>query len=217
MHFSSCVIDELVLEIRCCQSSSVDIPFMRFVSICPKATWDGLAPYWRKTVESVMNMSKLCQSVVQRDVAKFKGMSFTGGSWPKSPTRLIEPLPNGAFQWRGNASLRWSSMRERIFGPMKFISSMRMYSTWQSYSCNCRSGWPSRGCIVWIRIRSAEWIVRAFILKATMPIGARNNKGFLSDGEFSTNAWCKHLIKWDFPVPSVPFMMILCGVLAKGF
>lgn len=44
VHFSSYVRDELVLDIRCCQSSSVDIPFLRFASIFQKATWDGLAP-----------------------------------------------------------------------------------------------------------------------------------------------------------------------------
>lgn len=48
-------------------------------------------------VESVMNMSKLHQSAVPRDVPVYKGMSFTGGSWPKSPIRIIERLPNGAF------------------------------------------------------------------------------------------------------------------------
>lgn len=42
--FSSCVRDELVLDIRCCQSSSVAIPFLRFVSIFRKSTWDRLAP-----------------------------------------------------------------------------------------------------------------------------------------------------------------------------
>lgn len=45
-----------------------------------------------------MNMSKLRQSAVPRDVPAYKGMSFTGGNWPRSPTKMIEQLPNGAFR-----------------------------------------------------------------------------------------------------------------------
>lgn len=54
------------------------------------------------------------------------------------------------------------------------------------------------------------------MLKAATPVGASNSKGFLFVGEFSTNAWCRQLIKWDFPVPAVPCMMILHGRFGEG-
>ena len=54
------------------------------------------------------------------------------------------------------------------------------------------------------------------MLKAATPVGASNNKGFLFAGEFSTNACCRHLIKWDFPVPAVPCMIILRGGFGEG-
>ena len=54
------------------------------------------------------------------------------------------------------------------------------------------------------------------MLKATTPVGASNNKGFFFVGEFSTNTWCRHLIKWDFFIPAVPCMMILCGGFGEG-
>jgi len=53
------------------------------------------------------------------------------------------------------------------------------------------------------------------MLKAATPVGGSNNKGFLFVGEFSTNTWCRNLIKWGFPIP-VPCMMILHGGFGKG-
>lgn len=54
------------------------------------------------------------------------------------------------------------------------------------------------------------------MLKAATPVGASNNKGFSFAREFSTNAWCRHLMKWDFPVPVVPCMMIFRGGFGEG-
>lgn len=60
-----------------------------------------------------------------------------------------------------------------------------------------KSDFPSRGLIVFIRIRREEWIVRAFMLKVETPVGATSSKGFLFDGEFSKSALCRQLINLD--------------------
>ena len=164
-----------------------------------------------------MNVSKLRQSTVPRDVPTYRGMSYTGGRWPKYSTRIMERFPNGVFRWRGNASCRRTSIRERIFGPIKLISSMSMHCTWRSYSCRCRSGFPSTGCIVWIGMWRAEWIVREFMLKAATLVGASSSNGLLYVEEFAINACCKDFIKEDFSFRLSLVWWSYLGVSVEGF
>jgi len=142
-----------------------------------------------------MTMLKVHHSVVSHDVPTYIGMSLTGGSWPRSPTSIIEHPPKGVFMLLGKASRRQSSMRANIFGPMKLISTMRIYCTWSRRSCRIRRDWPSRGCIVVTGMRSAECIVSAFMLNVATPVGARRSKGFVSFVEFSKSASLRKPIK----------------------
>ena len=62
-------------------------------------TYDGSFTCWRKIVESVTTVLKLCQSVVPWEEPAYNGMSITGGNWERSPIRIIEQQPKEMFLW----------------------------------------------------------------------------------------------------------------------
>jgi len=84
---------------RSFQSSVVGVAFLMLVRRFLKVTCDGSVPCWRKTVDSVTTVVKLCQSAEPWEDPAYKGMSITGGNWARSPTRIIEQPPKEMFLW----------------------------------------------------------------------------------------------------------------------
>ena len=55
------------------------------------------------------------------------------------------------------------------------------------------------------------------MLKVATPVGASNKNRLFLLGDFPINAFWKHLIREDFLVLVVPYMMILSGGFGEGF
>lgn len=157
--------------------------------------WRGSIPCWWKMVHSVTTVSKVCQREFAHDVPTYMGMPFIGGIFPRSPASMIDQFPKGTFWYEGNTSLKRSSMCERILGPIKLISSVKMYLMWNCFSWRCRSGWTSRGCIYTKGMQRAEWIVSTSTLNMITLVGASRSNvlelGIDSTWNVSFRKWMK--------------------------
>ena len=85
-------------------------------------------------VESVTKVLKVHQRAFPRDKPVYMGMSFTRDSCPKSTRRIMEKPPKGIVHWEGKDSRKRAPIWVNKFGPLKLISSMRMYQIWRSSS-----------------------------------------------------------------------------------
>ena len=78
-------------------------------------------------VESVTKVLKVHQIALPHGEPECMGMSFTKGNYPKLPRRMMEQPPNGIVNLEEKTSRKQASILVNKFGPMKLISSMRMY------------------------------------------------------------------------------------------
>ena len=108
----------------------------------------------------------------------YKGLSLIGGSWLRSPTRMMDFPPKGQFFFSGNASHNRASICINNLDPRKLISSINIYLICRISSWDTTSDYPCSGCISLIGIFRAECIVFACILKETIPIGEEEAKRF---------------------------------------
>jgi len=133
-----------------------------------------------------------------------KGLSLIGGSWPRSPTKMIDLPPKGQFFFSGNASRNRASICINNLDPRNLISSINIYLTCCISSWNIASDFPCSGYISLIGIFRAECIVFACILKATIHVGARRSNGLLLLLNEIERASKMQWIRKDFPVTAMP-------------
>ena len=89
---------------------------------------------------------------------------FIGGSWARSPTRMMEMPPKQSCSFFGNACHSLLSILNSSFGPMKLNSSIRMYLICFNSSCNVVNACPCSCCNYLIGILSTICIVDARML-----------------------------------------------------
>ena len=127
-----------------------------------------------------------------------------GGSWPRSPTTMMDLPLKGQFFFSRNASHNRASIFINNLDPRNLISSINIHLTCHISSWNTTSDCPCSGCISLIGIFRAECFVFACILKETILVGERRRKGLLPSLEKLERASKIQWIRKDFPVPAVP-------------
>lgn len=117
---------------------------------------------WQKIMSRVTTMLNLVHKTFYAILTGYKGSSIIGGSWPRSPTRMMDLPPKWQFFFSGNASRNRASICIKNLDPRKLISSINIYLTCCICSWNTASDYPCSGCISLIGIFRADCIVFAY-------------------------------------------------------
>ena len=87
----------LVLDWRRFQSSNVGVALWMFVRSSQNRCWVPSVPVCRNSVCRMMTVLNSVHKWFPKVAPAYKGLSMTGGGWPKSPTRIIDRLSNEWF------------------------------------------------------------------------------------------------------------------------
>lgn len=107
----------------------------------------------------------------------YRGLPITGGSWSKSLIKIIERLSNEKFFCSRKHSCKKLLIWTKNLGPMKLISSMRMYWICFISSWNTNRDCPYKGLMSFIGIWSLTYIVITCILNDATQVGVRRSSG----------------------------------------
>lgn len=166
-------------DIRNSQSSRTSSTFLMLLKTLQKQDCFSLRPFWWNIVSRVTTLLSFFHKNFPIVLPAYKGLSLTGGNWPRSPTRMMDMPPKGQFFFSETASHNRASICIKILDPRNLISSINIYLTCFISSWNTTSYCPCSGCISLIGIFRAECIIFACILKVVIPVEARRSKGFL--------------------------------------
>jgi len=133
----------------------------------------------------------------------FNGLSLIGGNWLRYLIGINYLPTNGTYMFSVNDSHNRESICMNNLGPMKLISSVKMYLTCFISSWNTPSAWTYKGLNSLIWILSIEWIVLARLLKKTIPVGVNNINGLFQSIEWELNSFEIQCIRYVFPIPLV--------------
>lgn len=145
------------------QSGCVGSALRILLSTCLKCNYVGPSPCWRNMVCNVTIVVNSLQIARVSECAAYRGLSNTRGSCARSPVRMMDLPPKWVDYSVGNVSHSLVSIFRSSLGPMKLISSIRMYLIYFMPSWNVVSACPLSGCKCLIGILSAECIVVAFM------------------------------------------------------
>ena len=144
----------LVQDWRRFQYSKVGVALWIFFNSYRKWSWVESMPLRWNIVFKMMIVVKYFNEHFPGVAPAYRGLSIKAGIWPKSLTRMIEWLSNQQLFYYGKHSRKRLPIWTNNLGPMKLISSMRMYWICFISSWNNNRACPCKGLVSFIGIWS---------------------------------------------------------------